>query len=207
MEGLVKVAVLACFVRECDRCQPVPSPLSVSNPVALLEVNAMRLLTCNGCKFSGDCDHARHLRTSLKLFGIRSLKFACAKRENVFAPGQPVIFQTWTTEDDGDDDRRRVEVTYPGYVIEQMGGKVFGFIEPGTADAGGEEYPFEPKAGGYVKMPLSRVRADSKREPGDARRCGWCSSHPGVGAGCGYDPAYTPRGVCLKPLRVLTPAI
>lgn len=156
----------------------------------------MRLLTCHGCKFSGDCDHARHLRTTLKGYGIRSIKFACAKREDVFAPGQPVIFQTWTS-DEADDENRPVEVRYQGYAIEQRGSRVFGFITPNTHDRGGEVYAFEPRGNGYVKIPLSRVRADDSRPMGDVRQCDWCANHPGVGAPCNIDPDYTPRGKCL----------
>jgi hypothetical protein len=154
----------------------------------------MRLLTCTGCKFAGDCDHARHMRASLKLMGIRSVKFACAKREDLYAPGQAVVFQTWVTTDD--EYRPSVEVYYPGYALGHKGTRVFGFIAPGTPDTSGH-HPFEPRAAGYVKIPLSRVRPDPTRENGDARQCGWCARHPGLGAGCGVDLNYTPRGKCL----------
>jgi hypothetical protein len=159
----------------------------------------MRLLTCTGCKFAGSCDHAAQLRAALKGHGVRTIKFACAKRESVLSPGQAAIFTTFTTTDDGfrDGFGDRLEVSYPGVVIEQRGGKVWGFIKPGTPEHGGEEYPFEPKGNGYVKMPLARVRVDASRPSVPLKQCRWCASYYEIDGRCDRDRNYTPNGDCL----------
>lgn len=151
------------------------------------------MLTCTGCKFSGDCDHARHLRSALKGHGLRSIKFACAKRQPVFRPGDPAIFKTFVALDPED---RAVEVSYPGFVIEQKAGRVIGFVKAGTDDLGGEGFPFEPRRNGYVKMPLARVRADESRAAVDLKKCRWCASFFALDGRCDRDPSYTPRD-CL----------
>lgn len=156
----------------------------------------MKLNTCTGCRFARNCDHASFLRKSLKGYGIRSIKFACAKRDDVFSPGQPVFFQTWITDGDGEFGQR-VKVVFQGYAIEQRGGRVFGFIKPNTLDTD-ELYEFEAKSNGYVNIPLARVKYDKSRPNGDVRLCRWCGSHPGIGARCGIDLNYTPRGECLS---------
>lgn len=154
----------------------------------------MRLLTCTGCKFSGDCDHARHLRSALKGHGLRSVKFACAKRENVLAAGQTAIFTTYISRCDDMDNY--MAVSYPGIVIEQRGNKVLGFIRPGEMDTS-RCYPFEPRGNGYVKMPLARVRADDSRPPVEMKKCRWCASFFALDGRCDRDPSYTPMRDCL----------
>lgn len=156
----------------------------------------MHMNTCTGCKFKGDCDHAVHLRATLKGHGIRSIKFACAKREPVFRPGDPAIFTTYVTEDDPDD--QAVEVRYPGIVIEQKGGIVIGFIKAGAEDLGGEEIPFSPRNNGYVKMPLRRVSPDPSRETVEIKKCHWCASNYAIDGRCDRDPNYTQTSDCLK---------
>lgn len=154
----------------------------------------MRLLTCTGCKFSGDCEHARYLRGALKGHGLRSVKFACARRENLFQPGQAAILTTYIST--GDDMDNYMPVSYPGVVIEQIGGKVLGFIRPGEIDST-RCYPFEPRGNGYVKMPLARVRADESRAAVDLKKCRWCASFFALDGRCDRDPSYTPRDDCL----------
>ena len=156
----------------------------------------MHLTTCTGCKFKGDCDHATHLRAALKGHGIRSIKFACAKRDPVFRPGDPAIFTTYTAT--GGDNDETTEVRYPGVVISQKGGKVFGFIRPGIDDLGGEGLPFIPRSSGYVKMPIARVRPDPSRSPTEIVTCPWCASNYSVDGICHRDPNYTRPDQCLK---------
>jgi hypothetical protein len=154
----------------------------------------MKLMTCTGCKLGGKCEHADFLRRDLKGYGIRSMKFACARREDIYQPGQPVFFTIFVPYDD--DERKSTAAKFPGHVIKQNGGKVFGFIAPGTPDIYGG-FPFEARAGGYVKIPLARVTADEARPKGNVSVCRWCGNHPAVGAQCGKDPNYTPPGMCI----------
>jgi len=159
----------------------------------------MKLLTCTGCAIDRACTVQTDMRDKLKGLGIRSLKFACKHRVDLFQPGQPVLFTTFTTSDcesDYDGLAGRLTVVYPGHVIKQMGGKVFGFIKPETPDTS-EGYPFEAKAGGYVKIPLSRVKTDNSRPVANAAACDWCNRHIGLGAICEKDPHYTPSSQCL----------
>lgn len=160
----------------------------------------MRLLTCTGCVMNGACAHAPDLRAKLKGLGIRTVKFACKHRRDLFLPGHAVLFTTFITEEwDGDygGGSERTQVSYPGHVIKQMGSKVFGFIKPGVDDASGEGIPFEPKANGFVKMPISRVKLDERREPADVTECRWCSRFIALGHSCEKDQHYTPPGKCL----------
>lgn len=149
--------------------------------------------TCTGCRLKGECAHAEGLKAKIKGLGIRSMKFGCKLREDIFAPGQPVIFDTFANDDS---EEGWCKVRYKGRVIKQMGGKVFGYIKPGSGDLT-VEWPFKAKANGYVKMPLARVRADDTRDVADARCCDWCQSYPGLGAECLKDPEHTPAEKCL----------
>lgn len=156
----------------------------------------MKLLSCTGCKFAGsDCDQAAKMRGSLKGLGIRTVKFACSKRQNVLQPGQAAIFNTRVPLF-GEGDETLV-VGYPGHVIWQKAGKVFGFVKPGTLDTS-ESYPFEARSNGFVMMPLARVHADPSREPASVEHCRWCGSFPALGdTRCDYDPHYTRQDQCL----------
>lgn len=155
----------------------------------------MHLNTCTGCKFKGDCGHAAHLRDTLKGHGIRSIKFACAKREPVFRPGDAAIFTTKVASDPND---MPVLASFPGVVIEQKGSKVVGFVRPYVKDIGGEDFTFEPNGNGYVKMPLTRVRPDPSREPVEIKTCRWCASNYAIDGRCDRDPNYTRTTDCLK---------
>jgi hypothetical protein len=156
----------------------------------------MRLMTCTGCKLAGNCGHAAFLRKALRGYGIRSMKFACALREEIFRPGQAALFTTFVSDEDDEYRRSVTEVTYPGYVLKQMGSKVLGYIKPGAGEVSGEEIPFEPKANGFVKMPLSRVKPDDQRDDADVTACRWCARHIGLGEACERDPHYTPLSQC-----------
>lgn len=156
----------------------------------------MKLLTCTGCAKAGKCQRATDMRGKLKGLHITTLKFVCPDRAPIFLPGQAVIFTTFTCDED-DGYRGGVEqVWYRGHVIKQDGGKVFGFIPPGSLDLT-NDVPFEAQYGGYVKMPLARVRRDSESADADVRECRYCAKHPGLGAACGRDPAYTRDSDCL----------
>lgn len=156
----------------------------------------MKLNTCTGCKFSpAECDHALHLREHLKGTGIRSVKFACAKRVEVFSGGQAAIFTTYIADADDEYSNYRITVSYPGYVIKQVGSKVLGFIKPMTPDTSGE-YPFDARGNGYVKMPLSRVHADAERPSVSLHLCTWCASYFEIDGRCERDPNYTRPESC-----------
>lgn len=157
----------------------------------------MNLLTCTGCKHKGACDKAADMRAKLKGLGVRSLKFACPKREDIYQPGQPVVFTTYVSERDGSGWGRDVTaVVYKGYVIKQYGGKVFGFIKPDTRDET-EGVPFQARSNGYVKIILARVQPDPTRPTVALKQCGWCGQYPGIGARCDKDPNCTPASGCL----------
>ncbi|MCV9940880.1 hypothetical protein OIU35_31405 [Boseaceae bacterium BT-24-1] len=157
----------------------------------------MRFLTCTGCKFNGDCDLAAVKRADLKGHGIRTIKFACKRRADIFQPGQAALFTTFVSDEDEAHRGGVMEVTYPGHVIKQMGSKVFGFIKPGAEDTDGYGIPFEAKVRGYVKMPLTRVKTDGSRDAANVDSCKWCGQHVGLGDVCGKDPYYTPPSQCL----------
>jgi hypothetical protein len=165
----------------------------------------MYMATCAGCKFRDDCDHRAFMRQKLRGAGITSVKFICKIRETIFKPGQPVIFRTFVSADD--DLGNALSVEYRGYCIEQVGTKVIGFIQPGEHDIN-DYAAFEPKSGGFVKMPLMRVRTDDSRPAVVIERCRFCDGIPTLGTPCGKDPAYTPSGVCLADrLAALEPDI
>jgi hypothetical protein len=146
----------------------------------------MYMATCAGCKFRDGCDHREFMRRKLRGTGITSVKFTCKLRETIFKPGQPVIFKTFVSADD--DMGNALAVEYPGYCIEQIGTKVIGFVKPGEHDI--DDYTeFEPKNGGFVKMPIARVRPDDGRPVVAIERCEQCYSIPAVGAPCMRDPA------------------
>ena len=155
----------------------------------------MHLTTCTGCVHKVGCGHAAHLRTALKGHGIRSVKFACAKRQPVFRPGDAAIFTTFVADDPED---RAVEVRYPGVVIGQKGASVIGLIKAGANDLGGEGFPFSPRGNGYVKMPLTRVRPDPSREPVEIKTCRWCASNYAIDGRCDADPDNRFARDCLK---------
>jgi hypothetical protein len=155
----------------------------------------MKTLTCNGCAFDGACERQKDKRAALRGLGITTVKFICKDRRDAFSPGQPVIFTTYVVDDDGEYRSGAIEVSYQGHCIKQFGLKVFGFIKPGTEDAGGEGIPFEAQKAGFVKMPMRRVKADDTRLYADLSYCDQCGAYAGLGQ-CFKDPHYTPRGKC-----------
>ena len=155
----------------------------------------MYMATCVGCKLRDDCEHRDFMRKFLRGTGITSVKFVCKMRETIFKPGQPVIFKTFVSDDDGDRHYGSRAVEYPGYCIEQIGTKVFGFIKPGEPDIGGFE-DFVPASNGFVKIPISRVRVDESRASITIHQCEWCGAFSSIGAPC-WKNNYTPSGQCL----------
>jgi hypothetical protein len=156
----------------------------------------VKTLTCNGCAYDGACDRQKEKRAALRGLGISSVKFICRDRASVFSPGQPVIFTTFVSNE-WDGDHETIEVSYPGYCIEQRGTKVFGFITPGVNDASGEGIPFDPKNHGFVKISMRRVKPDETRNAVDLSACSWCGAYPSLGQ-CFKDPHHTPAGACAK---------
>lgn len=159
----------------------------------------MKTLTCNGCAYDRACERQNEKRAALKGLGITTVKFICRDRADVFQPGAPVIFTTFVANE-WDEGRGCIEVSYPGYCIQQYGLKVFGYITPGINDVGGEDIPFEPQKNGFVKMPLSRVKPDDTRVSADLSYCGWCGAYAGLGQ-CFKDPHYTPADACAAEKR------
>lgn len=155
----------------------------------------MKTMTCNGCTYDGACERQADKRAALRGFGITTVKFICKDRRDVFSPGQPVVFTTYITDDDGEYHSPVMEVSYRGHCIKQIGTKVIGFIKPGAEEVCGEEIPFEAKNGGFVKMPMRRVKPDDTRPYADLSYCDQCGAYAGLGQ-CFKDPHYTPAGRC-----------
>ena len=157
----------------------------------------MKLLTCTGCKFSGECARARNMKDVLRGLGIFSLKFRCPQREDVFSPGQAAIFTTYISDSNDTGESTARNVHYQGRVIQQYGGKVVGFIAPSTPDESGD-YPFEARCSGYVKMPLARVKPDDTRPAISLSCCRFCGSHFDLTGVCRGEPDYLPLvSMCL----------
>lgn len=151
----------------------------------------MKTVTCNGCAFDGACEDQKEKRAELRGLGLTSVKFICRSRANVFTPGQAVIFTTFISEEDEGYRGGAIEVSYAGYAIQQMGTKLFGYINPGAEEVSGEDIPFEARSGGFVKIPIKRVKADNSRPTVDLALCRQCGAYANFGQ-CFKDPTWPP---------------
>lgn len=153
----------------------------------------MKTVTCNGCAFDGACGVQKDRRKALRGMGITAVKFICRDRADVFYPGQAVIFTTFISDDEylGG----VAQVSYAGYAIKQMGIKLFGYIKPGSEDLSGEGIPFEARSGGFVKMPIKRVKADNSRPAVYLSLCRQCGGYVNFGQ-CLKDPTCPLPGSC-----------
>lgn len=151
----------------------------------------MKTVTCNGCAYDGACDLQKEKRAALRGMQITSVKFICRSRANVFHPGQPVIFTTFIADEDDGHRGGVCEVCYAGYAIQQMGTKLFGYIKPGADDISGEGIPFEARMGGFVKIPIRRVKPDESREAIDLALCRQCGAYANFGQ-CFKDHTFPP---------------
>jgi len=148
----------------------------------------MKTVTCNGCAFDGACGLQKDRRTALRGMGITAVKFICRDRVDVFHPGQAVIFTTFVSNEE---EGGVHEVRYAGYAIQQMGTKLFGYIKPGAEEVSGDDIPFEAKSGGFVKIPIKRVKADDSRPTVDLALCRQCGAYANFGQ-CFKDPTWPP---------------
>lgn len=148
----------------------------------------MKTVTCNGCAFDSACDIQKDRRAALRGMGITAVKFICRSRADVFHPGQAVIFITFVSDEEGGGAH---EVRYAGYAIRQMGTKLFGYIKPGAEEVSGDDMPFEARSGGFVKIPINRVKADNRRPTVDLTLCRQCGAYAIFGQ-CFKDPTFPP---------------
>lgn len=147
--------------------------------------------TCAGCEFTADCEKRRAIQKSIKGVGITSLKFRCDLRRDKFVAGQAVWFDLVASIETTDCGGSYISRdSFSGYVVEQLGNKVVGFVKPGTI-GGNEGFPFEPinNGVGFVKVPLHRViHRDAPSV--DMKRCEVCWAIPSAGP-CQFQPSRT----------------
>ena len=140
--------------------------------------------TCIGCKLKPECQKLTGLKKTLAGHGITSIKHTCKARVPEFDPGDPVYIDTISSCDSYGTKGR-----FPGIIIRDLPGKpqVLAFIAPGTEEVdGGDE--FEPKNGGFVKVPRSRVTsAEGPRVSVEMCDCGEIPSLTGK---CGIERQY-----------------
>ena len=150
--------------------------------------------TCIGCKLKPECQKLTGLKKTLAGHGITSIKHTCKARVPEFDPGDPVYIDTISSCDSYGTKGR-----FPGIIIRDLPGKpqVLAFIAPGTEEVdGGDE--FEPKNGGFVKVPRSRVTsAEGPRV--HIEECQHCHSYPSLTGKCGseHSPAFGPPHNCI----------
>ena len=151
--------------------------------------------TCTGCKLKPECQKLAGLKSKLAGLGVTSVKHICKARVPEFMPGDPVYIDTISSCDsDGTMGR------FPGVIIRDLPGKpqVIAFIAPGTEEVdGGDE--FEPKNGGFVKVPRSRViHGDGPRI--DVAKCQHCGDYPALLGKCGslYGNQMPPHSCLLE---------
>lgn len=147
--------------------------------------------TCIACKLAAtDCEARRAFAAATRDLRITSVKWRCASRVPVFAPGDPCFARTVPFQQGHPDDEEPPKLEFPAHVIAQVSVTRFiVFIDKGALpidDGYGEEFAFEPKGHGYCKIPLSRLRP---REGEKRAVCPKCQEIDGKHADyCGGNP-------------------
>ena len=159
--------------------------------------------TCKGCKFEGQCQEREMLRQALKSLRVTSVKHVCKWRAPIYRPGDPVK-ATLKIYDEHDG----CDQTFKAWFIRQKSGQsAIVFIPPGSlSEEFGEDWPFEPRARGYVRCTYDRLRAGD-HEP--RMVCPVCREVPSItgdqAAHCNSSVCYRPRG-CLSGKATFAPS-
>jgi len=123
--------------------------------------------SCLGCElYRQPCGERDRVREQIRGLGVTSIKWRCKQRTPIIDAGDPVWVDTVNGSDDYDDHGNPYRDEYPGTAIRQVGTKMLVYIEkhaPGRN--AGDDAPFMPRAGGFCKIPFSRIkRREGKRE-------------------------------------------
>ncbi len=149
--------------------------------------------TCRTCeRAAGACEIRDRLRAAVAGLAVSSLKHRCPTFSPLYKIGQPIEVLTvaWTglkeTYDYGEQEPPRH--WYPGHVIRwSVGGALIVFVREGTLPVLGAD-PFEPRASGFIKVPMSRVRPSDHAPPIDTSECVQCGAIVAVGQPCNFEP-------------------
>lgn len=77
--------------------------------------------TCKNCVLEREpCPRREAVKASIAGTGVTSVKFACAIRKPLYAPGDRVVSR-WTVPDSDDYDERAQEEHWPATVIKEVG--------------------------------------------------------------------------------------
>lgn len=119
------------------------------------------LRTCQGCIAQGQpCEAREKFLSSIKGYGITSVKWKCKERVPRYKAGDPVWALTVAGHSEGYFDHGEpLRDEFPATVIRMVGAKAIVFIKPGTEGKGhcGDGVPFETTGRGFCKIPLSRL--------------------------------------------------
>lgn len=161
------------------------------------------LATCIGCKHIGGCVRRDGIKASLRGTGVSSAKHRCPLRECLYDFGQPVLVTTYSGHDE--------EVEYgsvpimgefPGHFLRQAKSKAVCFIRNGARDAGDDDIEFVAKGSGFVKVPLSRVRANPVGEILSNEKCKICGYPAAITGRCGGFEDFLTNAGSLCALKV-----
>lgn len=141
-------------------------------------------LTCQGCiSAKTKCEYRDAMRDRLKGLSVTSVKWKCAARAPLFAPGDPVWALTWAGEEYFEGERSIDN--FPAVVIKMIGSKALVYIKP-DVESCDLEYTFQPASklsNGFCKITLSRL---TPREAPRESLCEHCQLPASLGHQEGY---------------------
>ena len=159
--------------------------------------------TCVGCaEQKTECPVREGFKAAIRGQGVTSLRHRCARRKDMFTPGQRVEVLTYSDLDWDWEYGPPPRVWFPAVIVSQSAARILVHIQPGTRDTTGE-HEFCTKGNGYCKSRLGRVRPTQATDLVDMAHCDHCGAIPSLGDKCGghvtgiFDDDFGPAPKCI----------